>query len=440
MSHTYKSQLADLLQSAQANLRENRAEFARADFLQAVKLAEKHFGPHSTEVDEALRPSMELHFQSDEIDAGFACFDKIDRNYELRKNQTHERVYFYNDVAVIFGNKRKNDEAYKLLNRALTLSEKIDKVHVKVRVHTLINLGYYHFRDDRYAECIRFLQEGLRESKAVTPYPAAEYAKAAIILARALFETKADASVIIPLLEHALPVISSLSQTPTENTGIGYNTLGIIFYRAGRYHDARYAFDKASSALEFCQPSSKFYLSHNHVWSSDNEIKLGNLQRAESLVRKALEISVDAHPEHDPAIVNAKLAVTDFLIPRGQYVESATLLEEVIASIEARNGRDDPNLQRHCNNLGYVYVHLERFPLAEGILRRAQKFTLQKTPAQPCPFITKNLGLMYQKMGYDEKAVVEYKKARKLFITLHGNEHPMVSFIDNALMECGENS
>jgi len=440
MSDSYKTQLAELLSSAQTNLREDRHEFARADLLQAVKLAEKHFGPHSTEADEALRPLMELHFQYDEFDAGFACFEKIDHNYELRKSQTHERVYFYNDVAVIFGNKRNHMEAHKLLNRALALSEKIAKEHIKVRVHTLINLGYYHFRDDRYAECIRFLQEGLQESKAVKPYPAAEYAKAAIILARALFETKVSPDIVTPLLEHALPVISSLSQTPTENTGIGYNTLGIIYYRAGRHHDARYAFNKAGSALEFCQPSSKHYLSHSYSWSADNEIKLGNTQRAESLVRKALEICVELYPEHDPAIVNAKLGVTDFLIPRGHYTESAALLEEVIESIETRNGKDDPNLQRHCNNLGFIYANLERFPLAESILRRAQKLSLQNNPPQPCPYITKNFGLMYQKMGYNAKAITEYKKARKLFIELHGNEHAMISFIDNALTECSENA
>lgn len=439
MPHSPKEQLTELLNSAQENLRENRHEIARADSIQAVQFAEKHFGPHSEEAIEALRPLMELYFHSDEIEPGYECLEKIDHILELRKNQTHDRVYLYNDVAVLFGNKRNSQEALKLLSRALVLSEKVDKGNIFVRVHTLINLGYYHFREDQYPECIRFIEQGLAEGIAVKPYPAPKYAEAAIILARALFENPDKNDMVSALLENALPVITSIANTPSEGTGVGYLILGIIYFRTGHYTRAQFAFDKASTAFEYCQPSARRRLANCYSWMSDNEIKLSNDGRAESLAKKALSLSIELYPEHSDEIIKDKTNLIHFLIPRQRYVEAAPLLEEIISSLETRNGRDDPKLQQPCNNLGFVYVNLERFPLAEGLLRRAQKLALMKSPSVPCPFVTKNLGLMYQKMGYSEKAIIEYTKARKLFIEQDSESHPMIAFIDNAVTECRDN-
>ncbi len=436
MPHSPKEQLTELLNSAQENLRENRHEIARADSIQAVQFAEKHFGAHSEESIDALRPLMELYFHADEIEPGYECLEKIDHILELRKNQTHDRVYLYNDVAVIFGNKRNSPEALKLLTRALALSEKVDKENIKVRVHTLINLGYYHFREQEHAECIRYIEKGLAEGNAVKPYPTPKYAEAAIILARALFENPANNDTVSALLENALPVITSIANTPNESTGIGYMILGIIYFKSGHYTRAQFDFDKAATAFEYCQPSAQHRLANCYSWAHDNEVKLGNDVRAEVLAKKALTLTNELYAEHSDEIIKDKVDLLHFYVQRQRYIDATPLLEEVIASIETRHGRDDPQLQQHCNNLGFVYVHLERFPLAEGLLRRAQKFALMRTPSVPCPFVTKNLGLMYQKMGYSEKAIIEYSKARKLFIEQHGESHPMIQFIDNALTEC----
>jgi hypothetical protein len=54
--------------------------------------------------------------------------------------------------------------------------------------------------------------------------------------------------------------------------------------------------------------------------------------------------------------------------------------------------------------------------------------------------VIKNLGLMYQKMGYAEEAVREYRKALPLFEQHFSTDHPVAEFIRGALSELEGNS
>ena len=118
-------------------------------------------------------------------------------------------------------------------------------------------------------------------------------------------------------------------------------------------------------------------------------------------------------------------------IPAGRYAEAEPILQAMVKASEHADFSDERAQERYLNNLGFVQVHLEEFPKAELNLRRALEIAGKD---EGC-YIIKNLGLMYQKMGYVTEAIREYEKALPLFETHYDPKHSVAEFIRTALAE-----
>lgn len=437
MSHHHQTELDDLLVSAQQNLTDDCTEIARSHLQQALQLAEKHFGENSPEVDRVLKLKIDLHCKCQEDDQAQASFqDRIDRLRRKPSPPYETIITAHNDFAVFLTHHDRYDEAEGLLLQALKDCASLAPKNAASLAHTLYNLGQYYLSCNEYSQAIAHLEKSLQESERVRPYPLLKSARTTVELARCYHEAEIEPEKIISLLEPTLPFLRSAPNAPAEATSLGYQILGIVYYQQSRYRDACYALNQAAILCHQSRPRPYKRIASIYSWAADNEYAMGNITRALALAKKRLEFCSREYPEHSPETNAAKVQLTNIYLPQERYLEAEPLLEQVIESIKELNGPDDPNLLRHYNNLSYTYIHTERFPMAETLLTLAREIILKNDPTTPCPFNTKNFGLLYQKMGHNLKAIAEYRKAREHFVTQFSEDHPMVSFIDKALREC----
>ena len=131
-------------------------------------------------------------------------------------------------------------------------------------------------------------------------------------------------------------------------------------------------------------------------------------------------------------VMDTRLGLINVLIPAERYAEAETVIAEAIEAIKnlERNLESKQNL--YYNNLGFVQVHLEKFPKAEASLRFALKVAQDD---QERAYPLKNLGLLYQRMGYVTEAIDYYQQALRLFEAEPGEPHPMIPVIQKALTE-----
>jgi tetratricopeptide (TPR) repeat protein len=160
-------------------------------------------------------------------------------------------------------------------------------------------------------------------------------------------------------------------------------------------------------------------------------LKRGRPSQAEQRLKLAVNFLRRSQEEHHPDLLSVKQDLVNIYIPAKQYAKAEPILEEMVAASEHPDFDDEKAKERYLNNLGFVQVHLEEFPKAEANLRRA---LLSAGEDQGC-YVIKNLGLMYQKMGYAEEAIQEYRKALPLFEKHFSADHPVAEFIRGALSE-----
>jgi tetratricopeptide (TPR) repeat protein len=130
-------------------------------------------------------------------------------------------------------------------------------------------------------------------------------------------------------------------------------------------------------------------------------------------------------------VLSIQQDLVNLFIPAKRYADAEAVLTEMVAACLHPDFTDGAARERFHNNLGFVQVHLEEFPKAELNLRRA---LAEPTKDENC-YVIKNLGLMYQKMGYVAEAIREYERALPLFVKHHGADHAVAAFIREALAE-----
>jgi len=162
-----------------------------------------------------------------------------------------------------------------------------------------------------------------------------------------------------------------------------------------------------------------------------NDLKLKKPARAERHLRQAVRHALRSLPPHHADVLSIRQDLTNILIPAGRYADAEAVLAEMTAAADHADFTDTKAKERYLNNLGFVQVHLEEFPKAEANLRRALALA---GPDGGC-YVIKNLGLMYQKMGYVAEAIREYEKALPLFEQHFGADHSVAAFIRTALAE-----
>ncbi len=163
--------------------------------------------------------------------------------------------------------------------------------------------------------------------------------------------------------------------------GEAHHNLGLLYMTSGQTNIAREAFEKAEKYLK---PENAERATNLGVGC----FYRGNLQKAETLLQKALQFD----PSHVPA--HYHLGIT--YLHQGEFQKAIEMLKAVIAT--------DPEHPQAAANLGVAYNSAGESQKAITIFERL----LQKQPDNPANIL--NLGYAYQDVGVREKAIEYFNR------------------------------
>jgi tetratricopeptide (TPR) repeat protein len=419
----------DRLATAKEHRFADRMEPARAEYLQALTFAEKHFGPDSTQVDEVC---LELALFYSTVKEPADELAVLERRVRIRKAQAGipQIVDALQDLAECHKLQDRPDEAESTYREAMDLcDETVEAHHAPLRM-TLLYFGMFLNERERYADAVQFLESAFDCCKLPAEVPTLTAARISMHLGEALLQLKRHAEAQT-LIDAAAPVVTHRGQP-------GSTVFGKIFYYVGNYHQREDRFLEAARAydLALLQSRNARHINFRNMAyiqqaAAANDLKRGRPSQAEQRLKVAVNFLCRTQDEHHPDVLSVKQDLVNIYIPAKQYAKAEPLLEEMVAASEHPDFDDERAKERYLNNLGFVQVHLEEFPKAEANLRRA---LLSAGEDHGC-YVIKNLGLMYQKMGYAAEAIQEYRKALPLFEQHLSTDHPVAEFIRGALSE-----
>ena len=423
------AEFKDRLTTAHGHRQAERMELARGEYLQALAFAEQHFGADSVQVDEVCLELALFYAEVKEPDSELAV---LERRVRIRKAQAGipQIIDALQDLAECHKLQDRPEDAEATYREALDLcDETVEAHHAPLRM-SLLYFGMFLNDRDRHDEAIRILERGLAACRLPVEIPTLTAARIAMHLGEALLRggRPADAQVLI---DAAGPVVSHRGQA-------GSTLFGKIFYYLGNYHQREDRFTEAARAydLAILQTRNARHVNFRNMAyiqqaAAANDLKRGRRFQAEQRLQVAVNFLRRTQEAHHPDVLSVKQDLVNIYIPAQQYAKAEPILEEMVAAADHPEFDDEKAKERYLNNLGFVQVHLEEFPKAEANLRRA---LLSAGEDQGC-YVIKNLGLMYQKMGYAEEAIREYRKALPLFEQHFSVDHPVADFIRKALAE-----
>ena len=423
------AEFKDRLATAKEHRFADRTELARAEYLQALAFAEEHFGADSTQVDTVC---LELAlFYSSTKEAG-AELTMLERRVRIRKAEAGipQIVDALQDLAECHHQQERPEVAEATYQEALDLCDETIEAHLPPLRMTLLYFGIFLNNCERYDDAIPVFERGLQACKLDKDPPTFTAARTAMHLGEALLQVKRHEEARV-LIEAAAPVISHRGQTPSTAFGKILYYLGNYHQREDRFTEAERAYDLALLQTHNARNISFRNLAYIQQAAAANDLKLNQPLRAENRLKQSVRFLLKSQDEHHPDVLSVKQDLVNIYIPAKQYAKAEVILEEMAAATEHPDFNDDRAKERYLNNLGFVQVHLEEFPKAEANLRRA----LQSAGEDHGCYVIKNLGLMYQKMGYVDEAIREYRKALPLFEQHFSKDHPVAEFIRGALAE-----
>jgi tetratricopeptide (TPR) repeat protein len=423
------TEFKDRLATAKEHRFADRMEPARAEYTQALVFAEKHFGADSTQVDEVC---LELALFYSLVKEPADELAVLERRVRIRKAQAGipQIVDALQDLAECHKLQDRPDEAESTYREAMDLCDETVEAHHEPLRMTLLYFGMFLNERERYADAVQFLESGFDCCKLPAEVPTLTAARISMHLGEALLQLKRHAEAQT-LIDAAAPVVTHRGQP-------GSTVFGKIFYYVGNYHQREDRFLEAARAydLALLQSRNARHINFRNMAyiqqaAAANDLKRDRPRQAEQRLKVAVNFLCRTQDEHHPDVLSVKQDLVNIYIPAKQYAKAEPLLEEMVAASEHPDFDDERAKERYLNNLGFVQVHLEEFPKAEANLRRA---LLSAGEDHGC-YVIKNLGLMYQKMGYAAEAIQEYRKALPLFEQHLSTDHPVAEFIRGALAE-----
>ena len=419
----------DRLATAKKHRSADRMELARAEYTQALAFAEEHFGPESTQVDTVC---LELALFYSTMKEPEAELGVLERRVRIRKAEAgiSQIVDALQDVAECHKLQDRQDVAESTYREALELcDESIEAHHPALRM-TLLYFGVFLIDQERHDDAIPVFERGLALCKLAKEIPTFTAARTAMHLGEALLQVKRPEEART-LIEAAAPVVTHRGQAPSTAFGKIFYYLGNYYQREDRFVEAERTYDLAIQQTHNARSVNYRNFAYIQQAAASNDLKLQRPRRAEHRLQQAVKFLLRTQDEHHADVLSVKQDLVNIYIPAKQYAKAEPLLEEMVAASEHPDFDDERAKERYLNNLGFVQVHLEEFPKAEANLRRA---LLSAGEDHGC-YVIKNLGLMYQKMGYAAKAIQEYRKALPLFEQHLSTDHPVAEFIRGALSE-----
>src|SRR5881296_2898279 len=180
----------------------------------------------------------------------------------------------------------------------------------------------------------------------------------------------ADSLRVVTLVDRGVRDAQSLDGEPAVQAEL-YETLGSIYQKLGKL-------DRADSLLRAALDQRRSLFGSDHSEVAKSLVALGQLRlaqaeykEAERLIRDGLEMSKRHRPPGDPAIASATLALGQVLEESGQYDAGIKVLEQAVGlrSAAARGGPPSADLAASMRELANTHYYAGHLAVADSLDR-----------------------------------------------------------------------
>jgi serine/threonine protein kinase/tetratricopeptide (TPR) repeat protein len=167
-------------------------------------------------------------------------------------------------------------------------------------------------------------------------------------------------------------------------------------------------------------------------------MELGQYEKAEKVLRRAVEINRTSHPEGDGALSFYLNDLSVYLSLEHKLPEAEATLREALQMQSRLFGSNDPHVGQGLVNLATLQCHQGKLAEAESTYHRALE--LMKKPwgsENPyVPLCLANLGRLLLEEGQLTQAENTMREALALSRKVHGEQHTLVADALDGLAEC----
>jgi serine/threonine-protein kinase len=233
----------------------------------------------------------------------------------------------------------------------------------------------------------------------------------------------------VALLDRGMKSVQALSAEPAVQAEL-YETLGGIYQKLGK-------FDRADSLLRSALERRKSLSGPDNPDVADDLVALGLLRQdqgnvgdAERLVRDGLAMNRRHLLPDAPAVARSESALGRVLEERGAYDEAVKTLTEAVR-LQSERSEAAPDLAESLSALATAQNYLGKHALADSLHNRALAMH-RRLYGDAHPRVADdlyNLGTVQHDLGRDADAERDYRQALAIKQSWYGAEHP-----DSALM------
>ena len=274
-----------------------------------------------------------------------------------------------NDLALLYDNQGRYDEAEPLYKRALAIREKaLGTDHPDV-ARSLNDLGSLYYQQGRYVDAEPLHKRSLAISEKALGRDHRDVATSLNDLAT-LYQEQGRYSDAEPLYKRALAIREKALGPDHPDVALSLNNLAFLYKTQGRYADAEPLYMRSlavkQKALGPGHPEVALAL-HN---LADLYSAQGRYAAAEPLLKQSLAISEQAlGPEH-PNVALALNNLAALYSNQGRYADVEPLYKRSLAIGEKAFGPDHPHVALFMNNLAALYRTQGRYADAIPIVER----------------------------------------------------------------------
>ncbi len=235
----------------------------------------------------------------------------------------------------------------------------------------------------------------------------------------------ADSLRVVSLLDRGVREAGALDDEPESQADL-YATLGGIYEQLGKL-------DRADSLLQKALAERRKLYGPDHPRVGESEVALGRLRldqarydEAERWVRAGMARIRKERPLRPAALADAMVALGTVLEDRGDYAGAIDRLAQAVGTLEASGDSAAPELVAALTELGNTHFYAGHLATADSIFRRVlvldQRLHGPRHPAIADDLI--NLGAMQHERGHYAEAEAYYRRALEITEAFYGPDHP----------------
>src|SRR3989441_2705886 len=234
----------------------------------------------------------------------------------------------------------------------------------------------------------------------------------------------ADSLRVVTLLDRGMQEAQSLDGDPAVQAELR-ETLGSIYQKLGKL-------DRADSLLRTALDQRRSLFGSDDAEVARSLVALGRLrvdqaqyQEAERLLRQGLAMSKAHLRSGHPAIASATVALGQVLEESGQYDEGIKVLEQAVRLRRAGGSSPTSDLAASMRELANTHFYAGHLAVADSLDRLVLGMTRQLN-GERHPLVAEdliNLGAVQQEWGHYQEAERYYRQALDITQAFYGHNH-----------------